>query len=334
MKPGDPVIDVSLVLFKSDHDLLERTLGSLRGQTFRRLRILINDEGPEEREGYLQVLERSGLDAQPLVRVSRTNVGFAVGHNLVLEDSFRQGASHVLIINPDVVLNPEALVELVDAAERHRRCALLSGVLLLGVRGSVESSQRIDSRGTVWTRTCRHLDEAHGVPLEDVNLSGSDRLTAAVTGALLLVPRRAYERLVHCTGEFFDGDFFAYREDAELGLRASIVGVPSVVVDKPLAYHFRKSVGTSRKDPVVAWLGARNRFLLAMKYRGRLRPGVIGLRNLRDLQVIVACCTVERDLLGALGEAWFLRRRMSHKRRTLLGLAAGSSIMGLEGEPC
>ena len=127
-----------------------------------------------------------------------------------------------------------------------------------------------------------------------------------LTGACLWVPRAAYEQIVDATGELFDEDFLAYREDAELGLRAERIGVAQVVVPSAVALHGRALRGTTRGNPVLDRLGVQNRFLIAFKH-GRHRPGAWLGAPLRDLLVVGGVLTRERHSLPGLRAAWRLR---------------------------
>ncbi|HVA61941.1 MAG TPA: hypothetical protein VNG13_15600 [Mycobacteriales bacterium] len=246
-----------------------------------------------------------------------TNLGFAGGHNLLLAEAFTDGATHALVINPDLRLYDGALAALCAADRQLSRPSLLSGALLLQARDAVgKVPSLVDSRGIVWTRSARHLDESHGRPIDEINFTGRLREVAGVTGALMLVPAEIHASLVATTGEFFDGDFFAYREDAELGLRAGILGIASYVVDRPVGVHYRGSPGTSRTRAGVNAFSVRNRFLLAAKY-GHRRPGR-RLRTLgRDAVVILGVLAVERGSLAGLLDAGRLRRKMREKRRRI-----------------
>lgn len=137
-----------------------------------------------------------------------------------------------------------------------------------------------------------------------------------------MVPRRAYELIVARTGEFFDGDFFAYREDAELGLRAAMLGVTSWVVPAARACHARTLRGNARGvSPHIDRLGVRNRFLIAFKY-GTRRPGGWFGAPLRDFAVLAAVMLRERSSWPGVCEAWRLRGRMRQKRALLTSAAS------------
>jgi GT2 family glycosyltransferase len=138
-----------------------------------------------------------------------------------------------------------------------------------------------------------------------------------ISGACMLVSRAAYERVVNETGEFFDGHFIAYREDAELGVRAALVGVESWVVPSAAALHVRGLRGTQRGISVhVDRLGVRNRFLIKIKL-GRYRPGRPLAAAARDLLVVLGVLVKEWSSIPGLVDAWKLRHVMREKHRRL-----------------
>jgi GT2 family glycosyltransferase len=304
-------VAVSVVYHHSGFDVLARTLDGVRAQVppVHAVRVLVNDA---------TAAERAAAGALPAEIVALAeNLGFAGGQNANAAALFAAGADAVLVLNPDVRLAPTAVAELVAYAAGR---AVLAGPLLLGAtRPGLDPDGTIDSAGIRWTATARHLDDRQGEPVAAA--PAAPQQVPGLTGACLLVPRAAYERIVAATGELFDEDFFAYREDAELGLRAAVLGVPSFLVPAAVGWHARGSAGTARTTSAFAnSLGVQNRFLIAFKY-GRRRPGRPAARVARDVLVVAAVLLRERTSLPGLRNAWRLRGRMREKRRALFGAA-------------
>ena len=307
------------MLFHSDPGLVERTVAALAQQTPRlsRLRIHINEAAAGELERTQRLLGALP-DLVTSVTASIGNDGFAKAHNDALAELFASGADHVLVINPDLVLAPDAVAVL---AASDAEAARLSGPLLtLAHPATMEPEGLIDSAGIGWTRSSRHLDLLQGVP--EAQAPRHARQVEGITGACLLVGRRAYERLVTTTGEFFDEDFIAYREDAELGLRANRLGIQCWLIPAARGLHVRQLRGTGRgRDPHIDCLGVRNRFLIAFKH-GRSRPGLLPLALARDVVVVFGVLLRERSSLPGLWDAWRLRHAMRAKGARIR--AAGS----------
>jgi GT2 family glycosyltransferase len=308
------IVGASLVLFHSRIAEVERALAGLAAQepAVGVVRIHLNAATPDELASLRECLAR-----HPSLVVDVTagveNLGFAGGHNRTLTELFGSGADAVLVVNPDVELGAGALGALDDAAHAVPGPALLGPVLEQADPATLAPTGRIDSCGIRWTWDGRHFDVGQGEPLPP--LPAEPWPVAGVTGACLWVTRAAWETVVERSGEFFDADFVAYREDAELGHRARLLGVPSFVVPAAGATHVRRRRGTTRGgDAFVDLLGVRNRFLIAFKYGARRPGGPVG-PLLRDLVVVAAVLLVERSSLAGLREAWRLRHAMRAKGR-------------------
>jgi GT2 family glycosyltransferase len=63
----------------------------------------------------------------------------------------------------------------------------------------------------------------------------------------------------------FDEDFFAYGDDAEIGIRARLAGWKCVFVPKAALYH-KDSGSTGHYSPFKAFYVERNRFWITLKY--------------------------------------------------------------------
>ena len=303
----------SLVIWRSDPREVLPLFRALEAQRpgLGRLEILVNEDPCGIQEAALtELLKYEGVALQWRVRSVASNTGYAGGHGFLLRALFEDGFDSVLVVNPDLLPSPTAVAQL--AAAQAPTLSLRGPFLLTAAPGSMRPEGTIDSAGIRWTRTGRHLDARQGQPIADLPIH--PYRVAGVSGACLYVTREAYTRVVESTGEFFDEDFVAYREDAELGLRAARVGVSSWIVPAAQVLHVRGVRGTRRRgvSQHINRLGVRNRLLLRFKH-GANRPGVTVASTLRDLLVVVAAMTVERSSWSGVVDAWRLRGRMREK---------------------
>jgi GT2 family glycosyltransferase len=307
-----PRVGVSLVVFRSPVAEAARLLASLAAQEPARLTVRIRINAATDGSAFARAASQAGL-RDVTVDADERNLGFSAAHNLQLAALFAAGCDHVLVVNPDVVLSPHAVALLVQQTDGGG--PRLAGPLLELADEHGQAEGLVDSAGIRWTRSGRHLDAEQGGAVPTA--LGPPYPVAGLSGACLLVSRPAWVVLCAPDGEFFDEDFFAYREDADLALRAEALGVQSWLVPRALSLHGRRLRGTSRGgDRTIDRLGVRNRFLLALKH-GRRRPGVLPLVLARDVVVVLGVLLVERRSLGALGEAWRLRATMRAKGRAL-----------------
>jgi GT2 family glycosyltransferase len=312
-------VAVSVVLWRPDLRTFRWACDGLRASVPLPdlLRVHVNEAADD---ALLVDVREIAAGAATIVEVTSSpdNRGFAGGHNDVLAACFERGATAVLVLNPDVRVSPGALAKLVEQTSNNAR-RLVGPLIELADPTTLLPEGRIDSAGIVWTRSGRHLDHLQGRPLADAPTATVH--VRGLTGACLLVSDGVHRTLLETCGEFLDADFLAYREDADLGLRAAALGIEQLVVPQARALHVRTQRGTQRgSSDFVDYLGVRNRFLLAFKH-GRRRPGGLSLAPVRDLVVIAGVLVKERSSLPGLRDAWRLRKRMRAKGRRLRSAA-------------
>jgi GT2 family glycosyltransferase len=118
-------------------------------------------------------------------------------------------------------------------------------------------------------------------------------------------------------GEFFDSDFFVYREDADVAWRSQLMGWKCIYVPYARGYHVRKVLPGNRRalPPEINMHSVKNRFLMRIK---NISPDLYW-RNwfsitARDILVVMCCLLWEHSSLRAF---WFLARnwrRVAAKR--------------------
>ena len=299
------MLDVTIVLFRPKSEEFRNAVDSLllNADSVRAVHILVSGTKSEYSGVKLLVSSLKG-SIECFVYHRFDNLGFASGHNFLIDSAFRSGASFVLVMNPDVILQPGAIELLTKSARSYTRPVLL-GPTLRRASEQGELTEFFDSAGISWTRSGRHFDSLQGRDWE-IN-EGEEEAVSGVTGACLLVSGTAYEEVKRGSGYFFDDLFLAYREDAELGIRARQLGVPSAVVHMDGFGHVRSVRGYKRGNRLADLLGVRNRFLVRWSL-GRFRPGIPLVAGARDCVVAFAALLGERSSVPGLRSAFAIRR--------------------------
>jgi GT2 family glycosyltransferase len=125
---------------------------------------------------------------------------------------------------------------------------------------------------------------------------------------------------ISVSGEFFDHDFFTYREDADVAWRAQLLGWKCIYDPNASGYHVRKLRPGMRRflPPEINMHSVKNRFLMRTK---NITPGVY-LRNLlpitvRDAGILAYCLLVEHSSLKAFYLFMKDWQRVLAKRRVI-----------------
>jgi GT2 family glycosyltransferase len=239
-------VAVNIVTFNSASDITA-CLESLREQTFKDFQIHILDNASSD--DTLKFIEPFAIHY--LAR-SPVNSGFCKAHNGLAR---RFPSEYILFLNPDTVLHPSFIEELVRALEARPDAASAGGKLIR------KDGRTIDSAGIIMRREQRHLDRGAGELDtgqfdEPVDIFGP-------SAAAALYRRKALDD-VSIDGQYFDEDFFAYREDADLAWRCRLFGWNSIYVPAAVAQH-RRRVTPERRSQLpkeINYHSVKNRFLL------------------------------------------------------------------------
>ena len=239
-----PTVSVVVVNWNRRH-LLRACLLSLRAQTFGSLEVIVVDNGSEDGSPTM-VLEE--FPEVVLIR-NAENRGFCSANN----QGIRQArGSYVALLNNDAEAEPRWLEELLSglrAGPDVGMCA--SKILFYEARGVIDKvGHLIYPDGQNRGRGCGEPDRGQYERSEEVLLPD---------GCAALYDRRVFE-----SAGLFDEDFFAYGDDAELGLRARLAGWRCMYVPTAVVYHHHSStLGRFSEHRLV--LVERNRVWLAVK---------------------------------------------------------------------
>jgi len=218
--PNPPV--TAVVINWNGVPVIEACLESLLGSTYERLSVLVVDNASEDDSVCLI------RDRYPAVRIASTgrNLGYAGGANHGLRAAAASGAAYILLMNNDVVIAPDAVSELVMAAEKHSDAMLLGPKIYYLDRPDVIWS----AGGAVsfWTGNIRHL----GIRERDRGQFDELREVDYLTGCALLLPTRTLE----VVGEL-DETYYMYNEDTDWSTRVIRSGGKVLYVPSARLWH-------------------------------------------------------------------------------------------------
>ena len=301
-----PSLAITIVTYNSARYIRE-CLESVWAQQYPALQVTIVDNASAD--GTRQILKT--LSSRCDVVFNAINNGFAGGQNQAMA---RSRSKWILALNPDVRMTPDFLRNLVLAGEADPQAGTVCGKLL---SLEAESPPRFDSTGIYLTPELRHLDRGSRQP-DDGRYDRWEYVFGA-TGAAALY-RRAMVEDVSVYGQFFDEDFFAYREDADVSWRAQLFGWRCLYCPAAVARHVRSVVPENRRAQPAAinMHSVKNRWLLRMN---NMTAGVYRRFwfpiSWRDAIVIGGCLLRERSSLPGF---WFVIRnwrRLWRKRQAI-----------------
>jgi GT2 family glycosyltransferase len=294
---------------------IRRCLESVLAQDYPDVEIVVIDNASTD--GTIDLLEQ--FEDRCRIVYNDTNIGFAAAQNQAIGLS---SGDWVLALNPDVLLLPDFIRALVSAGAADKRAGTVCGKLLtLTASFDIPEKPRVDSTGIFFTPMLRHLDR--GSQEVDNGHYLQHEYVFGATAAAALYRRKMIDDIA-IDGEFFDPDFFVYREDADVAWRAQLLGWRCIYTPHARGYHVRTVLPGNRHalPPEINMHSVKNRFLMRIK---NITPDVYR-RNLfsitaRDIVVLGCCLLREHSSLKAfwyLGRNWsrtFAKRRQIMQRR-------------------
>ncbi|GII89098.1 hypothetical protein Ssi03_70880 [Sphaerisporangium siamense] len=173
--------------------------------------------------------------AAPWARVVARNENGGFAEGCVAGAEVATGR-HLVFVNPDAEVRPEAFTELLACAARHPRAGIVGGRCVTGEGDNDPRSWW--GRPTLWSVLCFATGLSTAFPgsrlldPESPVMWTGERRVPIVTGALMLVDRALWDRVGG-----FDTRIFMYGEDADLCLRARAAGYRPMVTDRAVFVH-------------------------------------------------------------------------------------------------
>jgi GT2 family glycosyltransferase len=304
-------VSVTIVTYNSGR-FIKRCLESALAQKYENIEIIVIDNNSAD--GTIDILEQ--FEDRCRIVYNDANLGFAAAQNQAISLS---NGDWVFTLNPDVLLLPNFIQALVDAGNIDSKTGTVCGKLLT-IKSSFDHLETplVDSTGIYFTPMLRHLDRG-SQEVDNGHYLNYEYVFGATAAAALY--RRAMIDDVAMNGEFFDPDFFVYREDADVAWRAQLLGWRCIYTPNSRGYHVRNVLPGKRRalPPEINMHSVKNRFLMRIKNI----TGDLYLRNwfsitTRDIVVIACCLLREQSSLKAFAYVAKNWRRVLQKRREIM----------------
>jgi GT2 family glycosyltransferase len=252
-----PTVCVTVVTYNSA-GYIRRCLEAVFAQTGAAVDVVVVDNASTD--GTPQILKE--FTGRVRIVLLPVNVGFAEAQNRAIAAG---GGEWILTLNPDVLLEPDFLSRLLEAAAADPGAGAVCGKLLsIGPGFEPLPEPRIDSTGIYFTPAMRHFDRGWRQPAA----AYSDRVeyVFGASAAAALYHRRMIED-VAVDGSFFDPDFFVYREDADVAWRAQLLGWRCIYTPHAVGRHVRTVTPENRRalPAEINMHSVKNRFLMRVK---------------------------------------------------------------------
>ena len=248
------LVSVTIVTYNSGR-FIKRCLESVLDQKYANLEVIVIDNASND--GTVDILGQ--FEDRCQIHYNDENIGFAAAQNQAIGLA---NGEWVLTLNPDVLLLKNFIAALVEAGQADPKAGTVCGKLL-SIRASFDlhEKQLVDSTGIYFTPMLRHLDRG-SQEIDNGHFLNFEYVFGATAAAALY--RRQMIDDISILGEFFDPDFFVYREDADVAWRAQLMGWRCIYTPLARGYHVRNVLPGNRRalPPEINMHSVKNRFLM------------------------------------------------------------------------
>lgn len=251
-----PVVSVIIITHNSSL-VIDRCLAGIESQTVLPSRVVIIDCGSEDVTYLAKFSEQANYSVH-----YEENIGYAAANNLGLT-LIDKTSDFILLINPDVFLEPECITEGLKIMSQRPIIGVLTGRLKGYNLTENRGSGKLDSTGIFRTWYGRWFDRGQGEAVS--GKYGKEEYVPAICGALMFCRAKALEQQLP---ELFDESFFMYKEDIDLSIRLRKSGWKLLYTPLLQAYHCRGWLRERHSiDRKTRLLSARNDVKLNLKHR-------------------------------------------------------------------
>ncbi len=296
-------VSVHIVTYNSSEHI-DDCLEAILSQSYPIERIVVIDNASKD----TSLTKLAKWSEHCIIIRNSTNNGFAGGHNQAIRMT---DTDYCLILNPDVVLEPDYVLNTVKSLNNHSQAGSATGKLLFRADPS-----HIDSTGLVINRARRAFDR--GAHQTSDHFKHTEEVFG-VSGAAAMYAREMIND-ISLNGEFFDEDFFAYKEDVDVAWRAQLLGWKAYYEPSAIAYHERgwKEGGRSNKPLFVRRLSYINRYKMMVKNDqiSMVLKHILPLLVYECLSLFYALAR-EPNLLGAWSDFFRTHSDLRQKRKII-----------------
>ncbi len=246
------------ILTYNGQDLIELCLKSVLKQTYSNIEILVIDNASED-----ETVKKVKNFSVKIIE-NKENLGFSAGHNVGIKKS---EGEYVLCLNQDVVLDKDFIKNTVKAMGVDEKIGAVQGKLY-------KKDKTIDTTGLLMFKNRRVVCRGQGEKDKGQYKRGE---IFGVDGAAPLYRYKALED-IKIDSEYFDEDFFMFKEDIDLAWRMRLYAWKAIYEPMAFGYHLR-GAGEEAVKNYIKIAKARRKISDFAKYHAFKNQRLMQIKN-------------------------------------------------------
>lgn len=265
-------VTIGILSFK-DQKYLEQGLPSLLTQTYSNIEILVCDNNQDPNNTIKSWINQNF----PTIKVLNAggNVGFGNGHNYLMQ---KASGDFYLCFNSDMFASPTFVAELLQGFKADPKAAVVTGKLLKWSNFPLSPNKLkqnyIDTAGIIPFKSHYFAERAHGQ--KDLGQFNKQVEIWGCSGASPMFKMELLQKVQHSNGEFFDKNFFMYKEDIDLMYRLRWAGYTCIYQPTAVAWHDRTA---ENPGGIFQNIKKRRNRALYIKYNSYLNQLILTYKN-------------------------------------------------------
>jgi GT2 family glycosyltransferase len=255
---------------------LEKALGFLNRSDFK---VFAFDNSPLDNSENKLFINEFNVSHNNLIEyfTENKNLGFGKAFNILINKAKFLEAEYFLVLNPDMILDPEAVKRLLEVMERDSELSAVAPKIYYWDFLKLQKTNKIDSLGIIVKPGLRFYDLGQGA--EDIGQFDNQQIIgpSGAAGLFRLKDLDNISLINDNRKQYFDERFFMYKEDCDLAYRLYLAHLKTAIVPGALVYHdrssgadrqtiFKKITNRFRKSRQIRAWSLQNQNILYSKY--------------------------------------------------------------------
>ncbi len=218
---NNPTIPIITLNWNGLSDTLE-CMEAVFQQSYQDFLVYLVDNGSKGDDAQI-LQEKFGTHPKVKLVLNDENLGFTKGNNVIMRQLIQEDFEYIALLNNDAFPHKDWLKNLVESAEQHQAGMVATKMV------SYFNPQQLDNVGHKMLNTAEIIPIGHMEPVED-HLEVQENMGACAGAVLYSV---SMLRDIGVFDEYFETGY----EDAEIGVRANVLGYKTIFEPTAIVQH-------------------------------------------------------------------------------------------------